>query len=512
MSLRQQQVAVFLGTVLLIFGLFAAGVWLIAQRLTREATLQTALVMARQVEIALADSLRQRPAARQPQVAQSQGSSFWSFLGNIFPGPRPAPRAQSGRAASRQSEVKGLMRAFVDRSGSIEAMWVLNAEGRILYSSLGQETGDKLTDRAMYENLRRGIATVNARQQGGTTYYDVLVPLQMPEGVRGPGGLRLWVNPADWTELISGMWRQLTLLFALGGGIALLSAFLTTALYTKRFRLIADTLRSAEAGTYSERPAYASRDEVGTTLDLIDRLVMKQRQTGTVPATAQRLAMAARTLAHEVRTPLNALAIHLELLRNAARGEKESGAPAEQQERSLAALDAGIRQVERLVRDFTDYSAPVTMERKPVNLADVLAASLEAISGQCAAQKIALIKEFPAGPCIVQGDGTRLRQSFDNLLRNAMEAQPNGGEIRVSGERDGARLTLRFSDAGPGVPPERRSQLFEFGKTTKIGGSGIGLPLSQLIVEAHGGSLRYEDRNGVGRGATFVVTLPLELS
>ena len=74
----------------------------------------------------------------------------------------------------------------------------------------------------------------------------------------------------------------------------------------------------------------------------------------------------------------------------------------------------------------------------------------------------------------------------------------------------GQELIVDISDAGPGMPPERRAEMFEFGKTTKIGGSGIGLPLSQLIVESHGGSLVYRDRNGNGRGATFRITLPLE--
>ena len=93
------------------------------------------------------------------------------------------------------------------------------------------------------------------------------------------------------------------------------AAFLTTALYTRRFRLISDTLRQAEAGTYAARPQYASHDEVGASLDLIDRLVMKQSKNVGAPAPVQRLAIAARTLAHEVKTPLNALAIHLEVLR-----------------------------------------------------------------------------------------------------------------------------------------------------------------------------------------------------
>jgi signal transduction histidine kinase len=508
MSFRQQQIAVFLGTILVISGLFTAGVWLIARRLTTEATLQTALLMARQVEIALADSLRERPGS-QPNVHQSQppSSSFWSFLGDLFPGTTPAPtkRPAAPRPPSRNTEVRGLMRAFIDRSAGIEAMWVVNAEGKILYSSMGHEKGETLNEPTLSANLRRGITTIHSKVHGKSAYYDVLVPLQMPPGVKGPGGLRLWINPADWTELISVMWRQLTLLFVLGGGVALVSAFLITALYTRRFRLIADTLRQAEAGTYQARPDYARHDEVGASLDLIDRLVMKQRNNTGAPAPVQRLAVAARTLAHEVRTPMNALAIHLELLRNtvpSGNGERN------QSQRSIEALDASIRQVNSLVRDFTDYSAPVTMERKTLDVCEVLAASLEAVTSHCAAQNIALSKDLPPGPWPGLGDATRLRQTFDNLLRNAIEAQPGGGAIQVSAVKSDHQLTVDFTDSGPGVPPERRQEIFEFGKTTKAGGSGIGLPLSQLIAESHGGSLAYHDGNGAG-GATFRLTLPL---
>ena len=308
MSLRQEQIVVFVGTVAVIFGLFAAGVWLISQRLTTDATLQTALLMARQVEIALADSLSQRP---QPRAAQTQTTSFWSFLGNIFPGKRSGSGAASASASNRTAEVRGLMRAFINRSGSIEAMWVLNSEGKTLYSSKGNEKPDALPEPAITESLRRGVTTINTTRQDNSSYYDVLVPLQMPPGVRGPGGLRLWINQASLTDLLSGMWRQLTLLFALGGVVALLSAFWTTALYTRRFRLISETLRQAEAGTYAERPRYQSRDEVGASLDLIDRLVMKQRNNASAPGPVQRLAVAARTLAHEVRTPLTR-SLHLE--------------------------------------------------------------------------------------------------------------------------------------------------------------------------------------------------------
>jgi signal transduction histidine kinase len=507
MTLRQQQVAVFCGTVVVIFGLLGAGIWLIAKRLTTETTLQTALLMARQVEIALADSLRERSIVVQPRQSQQSPSSFWGFLGNLLPG-QTAARPSTGPlryTPPRHAEVKGLMQAFLDRSASIEAMWVVNAEGRLLYGSI--ESDQTPANEAVLEKLRGGETIVNSKRQGNANYYDVWVPLQMPPGVRSPGGLRLLLNPADWTGLASGLWDQFILLFALGGVVALLSASLTTALYTRRFRLISDTLRQAETGTYAARPQYAGHDEVGASLDLIDRLVMKQRKNVGVPAPVQRLAIAARTLAHEVKTPLNALAIHLEVLRSKVVAE---GDPDAQSQRSLSALDSSVRQVDRLVRDFTDYSAPVTMERKPIDVADVLNTSLEAVGSTCVAKKINLSKDLAPGPWQVQGDAARLRQSFDNLLRNAMEAQPEGGEIRVSATKNSNELVVDISDAGPGVPPERRGELFEFGKTTKVGGSGIGLPLSQLIIESHGGSLVYQDRNGSGSGATFRVTLPVE--
>ena len=510
MSLRQQQVAVFCATVVVIFGILGIGIWWIAQRLTTEATLQTALLMARQVEIALADSLRERSVVVEPRQEQrSSQSSFWDFLGNLLPG-RGAGRSSSGSTRytpSRQAEVKGLMQAFVDRSASIEAMWVVNGDGRLLYSSVEGEKNRPPAGDTVMDKLRSGDSIIDAKRQGNINYYDVWVPLQMPAGVRSPGGLRLWINPADWTGLLSGLWNQFILLFTLGGCVALLSAFLTTALYTRRFRLISDTLRQAEAGTYAHRPEYASHDEVGASLDLIDRLVMKQRKPVGAPAPVQRLAIAARTLAHEVKTPLNALAIHLEVLRSKVAGEEGDGA---QSHRSIAALDSSIRQVDRLVRDFTDYSAPVTMDRKPIDIAEVLSTSLEVAGSACAGKKINLSTELTPGPWPSKGDATRLRQTFDNLLRNAMEAQPDGGEIHVSAHKNANEVIVEISDCGPGVPPERRAEIFEFGKTTKVGGSGIGLPLSQLIVESHGGALIYQDRNGNSSGATFRVTLPME--
>lgn len=502
---------VFVATVVVIFGLFATGILLVAKRLTTEATLQTALLLARQVEIALAQSLQQTPAATAPATPAPEApkpSSFWDFLGRLYPGNSATPENSSAKPPlipSRRTQVQGLIKAYIDRSPSIQAMWVLNPDGKVLYASRSQEQGTTLTEPALKANLAKGITTIESYQDGGQTYYDVMVPLQMPEGARGPGGLRLWINPSDWTGLVSGLWRQFTLLFLLGADVALLAAFLTTALYTRRFRLINDALREAEAGTYQARPHYGSRDEIGTSLDLIDRLVMKQRGSNGLTMPVQRVSVAARTLVHEVKTPLNAMTVHLELLRNTQQNADAPPSP-EFQQRSLEALETSARQVDRMLRDFADYSTPVTLERHPTDLAAVLEASLEAVMAQCTAQGISVATNLPPGPWTVEGDSHRLRQAFDNLLKNAVEAQPAGGLIQVAGERNGGQIILTFRDAGPGIPPERLATIFDFGDSTKPGGSGIGLCLSQLIVEAHGGTLEYDDSEA---GATFRLSVPL---
>jgi signal transduction histidine kinase len=164
--------------------------------------------------------------------------------------------------------------------------------------------------------------------------------------------------------------------------------------------------------------------------------------------------------------------------------------------------------VNKLLRDFADYSTPVTLERESLDLAQVLEASLEAIMAQCTAQRIHIKTDLPAGPWAMKGDSHRMRQAFDNLLRNAIEAQPEGGAIAVTGRRSGEQIILRFKDDGPGIPLERLATIFDFGDSTKPGGSGIGLCLSQLIVEAHGGTLEYED--SAEGGATFLLCLPLD--
>ena len=127
-----------------------------------------------------------------------------------------------------------------------------------------------------------------------------------------------------------------------------------------------------------------------------------------------------------------------------------------------------------------------------------------------------------SGAPLVKGSSSHLRDVFENLIQNAMQAMPSSGTLTVEASlteeaigRHASQIEIRISDTGAGVPPENRDRIFDFGFTTKLSEEsthfGFGLWLAQSIVKFHKGSIRLLDSDA-GRGATFVVTLPLATS
>ena len=126
-----------------------------------------------------------------------------------------------------------------------------------------------------------------------------------------------------------------------------------------------------------------------------------------------------------------------------------------------------------------------------------LAGALATSCGHAASRRVATVPHLV--PTCVWKASPELLLRLDERFGEPVDTYVNGSQVWLR-------------DDGPGVPPEQRADLFEFGRTTKVGGSGIGLPLSQLIVESHGGALGYEEHNGVRAGATFRLSLPVEAS
>ncbi len=220
----------------------------------------------------------------------------------------------------------------------------------------------------------------------------------------------------------------------------------------------------------------------------------RQRALATRAARGAAVAQLAATVAHEVRNPLGVIRGTVELM-----GERGRGRFAERDAEALEDILGEVARLRRLTDDFLDLSSDRPLAGVDLEVASFLE---EAARAGRAATGLAIEVDAPPG-LHVRGDGGRLRQVFLNLLANA--ARAGAHRVRIQTAADGARIHLRISDDGPGIPEAIRPRLFEPFATTRQDGNGLGLAVSRRIVERHGGSLALLP---AGPGATFRIELP----
>ena len=231
-------------------------------------------------------------------------------------------------------------------------------------------------------------------------------------------------------------------------------------------------------------------------------------------------------VAHEVKNPLNAMMIHLELLRQqfsgglrAARGAtgrtgsvlalEEATAPPVDSVAALKYVDviAGeIRRLDEVVQGFLKFTRPEDLRLQPVRLAALFDEVVPVVQPE--AKRTGVTLSF-AGADVpdVNGDPAMLRQAFLNLALNACQAMPNGGTLQIRCEAArGRRVAVSFADTGTGIKPEHLPRIFDLYFTTKSKGSGIGLSMVYRTIQMHDGEI--EVQSTPGAGTTFRVLLP----
>jgi PAS domain S-box-containing protein len=217
------------------------------------------------------------------------------------------------------------------------------------------------------------------------------------------------------------------------------------------------------------------------------------------------------TLSHELRTPLTAVMGWVRMLRT---GPLDGPTTA----RALETIERNSRLQAQLIEDLLDVSRIITgklrLERRPVDLAPVIEAALDAVRGASEAKGIALTTTLDRTAGLVAGDPDRLQQVVWNLLSNAIKFTPRGGRVDVRLERTDSHVQIAVTDTGRGIPAAFLPFVFERFRqvdstsTRAHGGLGLGLAIVRHLVEVHGGTVRARS-DGEGRGSTFVVALPL---
>jgi len=160
------------------------------------------------------------------------------------------------------------------------------------------------------------------------------------------------------------------------------------------------------------------------------------------------------------------------------------------------------------VQQFLEFARPPALQLRPVALGPWLTGTADAVRSLAESRGLTLQTTWgDLGEASVDAD--QLRQALDNLLRNAIDATPSGGRIAMGAARDPRSIVFEITDTGAGIPPGVLPKIFDLYFTTKPDGTGIGLPVTQQIVAAHGG--RIDVSSTIGQGTTMRVTVPVSV-
>ena len=236
------------------------------------------------------------------------------------------------------------------------------------------------------------------------------------------------------------------------------------------------TLRDAE-----------SRKALASHLDLSSRLASISRLTGGV--------------AHEIKNPLNAIAINLEVLRGRLGGLDGAEMTAE-----VDVIAREIARLDRVVKTFLNFTRPVELKLTMLDIGETLREIGQLVEEQAARNQVEMKVFTPEGRVAAWADPDLLKQALLNIVVNAIEAMPAGGPLFLRLLPAGEEIAVEVEDHGPGIPEEQQEKIFQLYFTTKKNGSGIGLAVAYQAVQLMGGTLAM--RSQTGYGTLFRIVLP----
>jgi signal transduction histidine kinase len=284
----------------------------------------------------------------------------------------------------------------------------------------------------------------------------------------GETGLTVGLDAAHLEAAMSRLWRDF---IAFSASVACLGVVLSLLLYRQQAKHVGQ-IRAFEQKIADERQNTA-------------------------------LGKAAAAIAHEIRNPLNALSMGLQRL------QKEAPALSDEHLRLLGIMRDAVRRTNDIVGDLLRFAVPRALARQPVRLDRSVEKMLQLYEARCRQQGIAV--ELEAGQTRpVSGDPDLIEQVIENLLKNALEAQPRGGFVKISITSQGHEVRLAMTNGGFCLSREAADQLTEPYFTGKAGGTGLGLSIVRRIVQEHGGAITISPADG---GVLSVaVTFPAELT
>ncbi|HEX9870376.1 MAG TPA: ATP-binding protein [Candidatus Tectomicrobia bacterium] len=210
-------------------------------------------------------------------------------------------------------------------------------------------------------------------------------------------------------------------------------------------------------------------------------------------------------ITHDLKVPLHAVIMHLEMLRKVVDGESRSGED-KKAARYIDSITQEIKRLETIIRAFLDYASPFKNRVELVDLRQVVSDCLALLESEASRKGIILRPEMPEEPLWVQGDDGKLKQALLNLAVNGFDAMPIGGTLTIRAAPHEGECVVEIEDTGQGIKDDEKAKIFRFHYSTKDSGSGIGLSIVKMVTEYHGGRVEFDSTEG--KGSLFTLRFP----
>ena len=404
---------------------------------------------------------------------------------------------------------ESLLREYVQRlSGNgVKEILILSPEKQIVASSKGGE-GLIITGTLAEE----GIGDTE-----GKTSTTLDIPIIVDNEKRGYVRLHLLFD--DLNEMIRATYRRRILatltLFLFGmAGVVALSYRLARSLDE-----VVDAASRVAGGDLSVRVTTKRRDEIGRLIGTFNQMVERLREQRALEVRLRRaertsaIGRLASAVAHEIRNPLNLISLSIGHLGTEYR--PDDPARAEEYSRVVDSVRAELKRLNGMVSDFLSYGRPPRLTPRPCRIEEIIEEVLSLTAAKARAQGVEIVTRHAPDLHEISADVDGIRTCFLNVVDNALQAMPSGGKLTIEARQGrvgggAGAVTVAFRDTGPGIAALDIDRILEPYFSTREAGMGLGLAITQRIIEEHGGRIRVESEPRVG--TVFYLDVPVEPS
>jgi signal transduction histidine kinase len=388
----------------------------------------------------------------------------------------------------------------------VQEVSVISSGGRIVASTNDDNVGKWITEwrKQLITKARRG-ETVTEEEQ----FYNVILPVG-PD-VKPLGFIHLTLSTENFSVFLRlSLIRRVAMAMAILG-VGTIVAIILAGRYSRPIEQMAAAAGKVAAGDFDQSLPVARRDEIGQLARSFDHMIARLREDYELRQrlrTAEHMATVgqfARSIAHEIKNPLNFISLSVDHMRDAYR--PADAETASRYESLIDNIKGEVARISRFAESFLEYGRPFELHCRRCSLNTLLEEVLELVAARAAAGQVQIHREIAVLPELMV-DPEFIKTCLYNIVINAFEAMPSGGTLTVRGLIDNGQVTLAFADTGEGLSAMDLDKVFTPLFSTKQGGLGLGLALTKRIIEEHGGKVGFTSTRGLGSEVSLY--LPLE--